>query len=109
MQTIANTDAKKHDIPIAFHLDHHESLGAIEPALQLGVKSVMIDGSMKSFEENIALTKEVVERAHAFDATVEAELDRIAGQEDNIQVSEEDYAYTNHDEADQIAAETSVN
>ena len=108
VHAIANTAAKQHDIPIALHLDHHESLGAIEPALQLGVKSVMIDGSMKSFEENIAVTKSVVERAQEFNATVEAELGRIAGQEDNIQVSEEDSAYTDPDAAAQFVAETGV-
>src|SRR5690625_2675776 len=91
---IANTAAKQHDIPIALHLDHHETVESIEPALKLGIKSVMINGSMKSFEENIAITKQVVELAKTYDATVEAELGRIAGQEDNISVSEEDSVYT---------------
>lgn len=76
---LAKTAAKLHDIPIALHLDHHESLESIQPALKLGVKSVMIDGSAKSYEENIALTKQIVEAASQYDATVEAELGRVAG------------------------------
>lgn len=108
IHAIAETAAKQHNIPIALHLDHHETVESIEPALKLGVKSVMIDGSMKSFEENIAITKQVVELAKTYDATVEAELGRIAGQEDNISVSEEDSVYTDPEAAVEFIQRTNI-
>src|SRR5699024_5541243 len=65
LQAIVETAAKENDIPIALHLDHHETVESIDESLQLGVKSVMIDGSFKSFEENVSITKRVVDLAHS--------------------------------------------
>src|SRR5699024_5512935 len=90
VQAIAEVAAKANDIPIALHLDHHETIESIEESLELGTKSVMIDGSHSTFEENIALTKQVVDTAHAHGATVEAELGRLVGQEDDMIVEEGD-------------------
>ncbi|WP_330585542.1 class II fructose-bisphosphate aldolase [Roseburia sp. 1XD42-34] len=61
IQAIAEVAAKENDIPMALHLDHHETLETIEESLKLGTKSVMIDGLHSTFEENIKLTKRVVE------------------------------------------------
>src|SRR5690625_3172913 len=94
VQSMAEAAAKVNDIPIALHLDHHETVESIHESLALGVKSVMIDGSMSSFEENIQLTKQVVEQAHPYGATVEAELGRLVGQEDDIIVTAEEAQYT---------------
>src|SRR5690625_1464765 len=62
IQAIAEVAAKENDIPIALHLDHHETVESIEESLELGTKSVMIDGSHSTFDENIDLTKKVVDR-----------------------------------------------
>lgn len=105
---VAKTAAKLHNIPIALHLDHHEDVEEIEKSLQLGVKSVMIDGSMKAFEDNIRVTKEVVQLAKKFDATVEAELGRIAGQEDDLDVSGESSVYTDPAKASEFVERTGV-
>lgn len=94
IQAIAEVAAKENDIPIALHLDHHETIESIEESLKLGTKSVMIDGSHDSFEENIALTKKVVDLAHSYGATVEAELGKLVGQEDDMIVEAKDAAYT---------------
>src|SRR5690625_5010117 len=77
IQAIAEVAAKENSIPIALHLDHHETVESIVESLELGVKSVMIDGSFRTFEENVTVSKEVVEKAHVFDATVEAELGKL--------------------------------
>lgn len=94
IQAIAEVAAKENDIPIALHLDHHETIESIVESLELGVKSVMIDGSAGTFEENVAISKAVVERAHMHGATVEAELGRLVGQEDDIIVEAADAQYT---------------
>lgn len=94
IQAIAEVAAKENNIPIALHLDHHETLDSIQASLELGTKSVMIDGSHHSFEENIAISKKVVEEAHAYGATVEAELGKLVGQEDDLIVEASEAAYT---------------
>ena len=92
-------------VPVALHLDHCESYEDVMAAVDAGYTSVMIDASKLPFEENIAVTKKVVEDAHAKGVTVEAELGCVGGKEDNV--SSEDI-YTNVDEAKQFAAETGV-
>lgn len=87
------------DIPISLHLDHGEDFEICKSCIDGGFSSVMIDGSKHSFEENIALTKKVVDYAHERGVSVEAELGKLAGVEDNISVSEKDAIYTNPDEA----------
>lgn len=108
IQAIAETAAKENDIPIALHLDHHETVESIEESLELGTKSVMIDGSHLTFEENITLTKKVVDKAKAYDATVEAELGRLIGQEDDMIVEAKDGAYTDPDAAKEFVECTEV-
>ncbi len=108
IQAIAETAAKLNDIPIALHLDHHTTYESIVESLKLGTKSVMIDASHQPFEENVALTKKVVEIAHEYGATVEAELGRLVGQEDDLQVDEQDGAYTDPDLAVQFVERTGV-
>lgn len=105
---IARAASEIHDIPIALHLDHHESLGAIKPLIDMGVKSVMIDGSHHDFEENIRIVREVVQYAHARDVTVEAELGRLGGQEDDLIVDEKDALYTNPAQAAEFIERTGI-
>lgn len=93
-------------VPIALHLDHGEDFEICKACIDGGFSSVMIDGSHHSFEENIAVTKKVVEYAHERGVTVEAELGRLAGVEDNISVSEKDAIYTNPREAKEFIERT---
>jgi fructose-bisphosphate aldolase class II len=86
------------DLPIALHLDHGDSFELCKACIDGGFTSVMIDGSHHSYEENVAETKKVVEYAHARGVTVEAELGRLAGIEDDVNVSAEDASYTNPDQ-----------
>jgi fructose-bisphosphate aldolase class II len=86
-------------VPIVLHLDHGESFELCQACIDGGFTSVMIDGSKLPFEENIALTRQVVDYAHPRGVTVEAELGRLAGVEDDISVSARDATYTNPDEA----------
>ncbi|HNW34064.1 MAG TPA: class II fructose-1,6-bisphosphate aldolase [Candidatus Ozemobacteraceae bacterium] len=87
------------DIPVSLHLDHGEDFDICKKCIDGGFTSVMIDGSKHSFEDNIKLTKEVVEYAHARGVSVEAELGKLAGVEDAISVSAKDAIYTNPREA----------
>ena len=79
------------DIPIVLHLDHGPSFEVAKDCIDNGFSSVMIDGSALPYEENIALTKQVVEYAHKFDVTVEAELGVLAGVEDEVSAAESHY------------------
>ena len=74
------------DIPIALHLDHGDSFELCKSCIDGGFTSVMIDASSKSFEDNIALTRKVVEYAHDHGVVVEAELGTLAGVEDDVKV-----------------------
>ncbi|KIY23796.1 tagatose bisphosphate family class II aldolase [Mesobacillus subterraneus] len=108
IQAIVEAAAVRYSIPIALHLDHHENKSDIEESLNLGVKSVMIDGSHHPFQENIKITKDIVTLAHEFDATVEGELGRLGGQEDDLVVNKEDSFYTDPDAAVIFAKETGI-
>lgn len=96
------------NIPIALHLDHGDSFELCKSCIDDGFTSVMIDGSHLSFEDNIALTKKVVEYAHSKGVTVEGELGRLAGVEDEINVSEEDSSYTRPSEVEEFVTRTGV-
>ena len=106
--SMAEVAAKKYDIPIAIHLDHFEVIDEIKHFIDLGFKSAMIDASHESFEENIAIVKKVVEYAHKYDATVEAELGRLGGQEDDLIVDEKDTKYTNPQQAKEYVERTGI-
>jgi tagatose 1,6-diphosphate aldolase GatY/KbaY len=105
---IAQAAVKKYDIPIAIHLDHFEDPKEIIKYLDMGFKSCMIDASLESFEENIRITKDVVKYAHGLGATVEAELGRLGGQEDNIVVDDENAAYTDPKSAVEFVERTGI-
>lgn len=87
------------DIPVALHLDHGSTFEIAKACIDGGFTSVMIDGSKHSYEENVRLTKQVVEYAHDKGVVVEAELGRLAGVEDNVSVSAKDALFTDPEEA----------
>ena len=98
------------DLPIALHLDHGDSFELCKACIDGGFTSVMIDGSKYSFEENIELTKKVVEYAHNHVpyVTVEGELGKLAGIEDDVNVSDADAQFTNPDEVEEFVKRTGV-
>jgi fructose-bisphosphate aldolase class II len=95
-------------LPICLHLDHGDSYELCVDCIDSGFTSVMIDGSHHSFEDNIALTKKVVEYAHDHGVVVEAELGRLEGVEDDIKVSAEDASYTRPEEVQEFVEKTGV-
>ena len=99
---------KENDIPIALHLDHGADFDICKSCIDGGFTSVMIDGSHHSFEDNIALTKKVVEYAHAHGVVVEGELGQLAGIEDDVNVSDENASYTHPDQVEEFVNRTGV-
>ena len=93
-------------MPIVLHLDHGDSFETCKSCIDDGFTSVMIDASSKSFEENIAITKQVVEYAHARGVVVEAELGTLAGVEDEVSVSAEDSSYTRPEDVQEFVERT---
>ena len=96
------------DLPVALHLDHGPDFETCKDCIDNGFTSVMIDASSKPFEENIEITRKVVEYAHAHGVVVEAELGTLAGIEDDVQVSAEDSSYTNPDDVEEFVGKTGV-
>ena len=94
------------NIPITLHLDHGDSFELCKSCIDMGFSSVMIDGSHLPYDENVALTKKVVEYAHQFDVTVEGELGVLAGVED--EVSAEHHTYTRPEEVEDFVKKTGV-
>ena len=94
------------DLPICVHLDHGDSFEICKSCIDGGFSSVMIDASSKSFEENIAITKKVVEYAHDHGVVVEAELGTRAGVEDEVNVSAEDSSYTRPEDVQEFVERT---
>lgn len=94
------------EIPIALHLDHGDSFELCKSCIDGGFTSVMIDASSKSFEENIAITKQVVEYAHAHGVVVEAELGTLAGVEDEVVVEHGKESYTRPEEVEEFVTRT---
>lgn len=95
-------------LDIVLHLDHGEDFEICKKCVDDGFTSVMIDGSKYPFEENIALTKQVVEYAHSKGVVVEAELGKLAGIEDNIKVDARHATFTDPEEAAEFVAKTGV-
>ena len=95
-------------LPICVHLDHDDSFELCKSCIDGGFSSVMIDGSSRSFEENIAVTKQVVEYAHAHGVVVEGELGRLAGIEDAVNVKAEDSSYTDPAQVEEFVSRTGV-
>ena len=108
LKSLVDCAVKESGLPIALHLDHGDSYELCVSAINDGFTSVMIDASHHSFEENIKVTKKVVEYAHARNVTVEAELGRLAGIEDDVNVSEKDSAYTDPSQVEEFVQRTGV-
>lgn len=96
------------NLPICLHLDHGDTFELCKDCIDNGFTSVMIDGSHHSFADNIELTKRVVEYAHDHGVVVEAELGRLAGIEDAVNVSAEDASYTRPEEVEEFVGKTNV-
>ena len=96
------------NIPIAVHLDHGPDFETCKKCVDAGFTSVMFDGSKYDFEENIRLTKEVVEYAHAHGVVVEAELGKLAGIEDDVNVATDEAKYTDPAQAEEFVRRTGV-
>ena len=95
-------------LPIALHLDHGPDFETCKACIDGGFTSVMIDGSSLPYEENVALTKKVVDYAHAHGVVVEVELGQLAGVEDEVSVNAEDASYTNPDQVEDFVKRTGV-
>ena len=94
------------DIPVVLHLDHGPDFETCKDCIDGGFTSVMIDGSKYDFETNVALTKKVVDYAHERGVVVEAEIGKLAGVEDDVNVKDSDAMYTNPDEAEEFVKRT---
>ncbi|MCM1364758.1 MAG: class II fructose-1,6-bisphosphate aldolase [Faecalibacterium sp.] len=99
---------KETGLPIALHLDHGPDFETCKSCIDGGFTSVMIDGSSLPYEENVALTKKVVDYAHAHGVVVEGELGQLAGVEDEVNVSAEDASYTNPEQVYDFVTRTGV-
>lgn len=100
--------AEKASVPVALHLDHGTSFAQVMQCIRNSFTSVMIDGSKLSLAENIALTNKVIEAARPLGVSVEAELGKIGGTEDDITVSEREALFTDPEEAERFVKETQV-
>jgi fructose-bisphosphate aldolase class II len=108
LAAIARVASEEVDVPMSLHLDHGTNLEEVRTALDHGFSSVMIDGSALPFEENVSLTREVVEMAHARGASVEGELGRLVGTEDLLSVSEREASMTDPDQAAEFVERTGI-
>lgn len=96
----------QYDIPVALHLDHGPDFETCKMCIDNGFSSVMIDGSKYDFEENVELTKKVVDYAHSKGVVVEAELGKLAGIEDEVNVASADAMFTDPDQAKEFVERT---
>ncbi len=108
LMALAQAAIKDADIDLALHLDHGADFDICKACIDGGFTSVMIDGSHHTFEDNIALTRKVVEYAHERGVVVEGELGRLAGVEDDVKVSAADSSYTRPDEVEEFVTKTGV-
>ena len=108
LMALAKAAIKDSNIDLALHLDHGADFEICKACIDGGFTSVMIDGSHHSFEDNIKVTKQVVEYAHAHGVVVEGELGRLAGVEDDVKVSAEDSSYTRPEEVEEFVSKTGV-
>ena len=108
LSTLVHLAAKKAKVPVALHLDHGTTWETIIRCIAGGWTSVMFDGSHFPLQENIEKTAEIVKIAHAAGISVEAELGRLSGVEDNISVEEKDSIYTNPKEAQEFVSGTGI-
>ncbi len=108
LMALAKAAVEDSGIDFALHLDHGADFDICKSCIDGGFTSVMIDGSHHSFEDNIAVTRKVVEYAHAHGVVVEGELGRLAGIEDDVKVSAEDSSYTRPEEVEEFVTRTGV-
>ena len=106
MKLVKAAEEEHPEIPFAIHLDHGPDFETCKMCIDAGFTSVMFDGSKYDFEENIRLTKEVVDYAHAHGVVVEAELGKLAGIEDDVNVSESDAMFTDPAQAEEFVRRT---
>ncbi len=99
LKNMVEAGLEEHDIPVVLHLDHGPDFETCKLCVDSGYTSVMFDGSKYDFETNVKLTKEVVDYAHAHGVVVEAELGKLAGIEDDVNVAENDAMYTDPNQA----------
>lgn len=99
LKKMVEAGLEEHDVPVALHLDHGPDFETCKLCVDSGYTSVMFDGSKYDFEENVRKTKEVVDYAHAHGVVVEAELGKLAGVEDDVNVKEDDAMYTDPNQA----------
>ena len=105
---LARVASDEKNIPLSLHLDHGKDMEVIEDCIRGGFTSVMIDGSHLPFDENVAVTRKIVEMAAPAGVSVEGELGRLAGIEDNVSVAEENALFTDPDEAVLFVERTGV-
>lgn len=105
---LVETAAKNATVPVALHLDHGTSFEQVVQCIGRGFSSVMIDGSKLPLEENIALTNKILDMARPLNISVEAELGKIGGTEDDVTVSEREASFTNPSEAKRFVDETGI-
>ncbi len=105
---MVRTAAERADVPVAMHLDHGNSFELAMQALRTGYTSIMIDGSHESFEDNIALTRRVVDACAPSAISVEAELGKVGGKEDDLEAAD-DSPFTDPQQAKEFAERTQVN
>ncbi len=108
LKGMVDAAVKETGIDLALHLDHGPDFETVKDVIDIGFTSVMFDGSHYDYEENVAKTKEVVEYAHARGVVVEAELGKLAGVEDDVNVSAENATYTDPDQAADFVKRTGV-
>lgn len=108
ISTMTRLAAEKTKVPVALHLDHGTSFAQVLQCARNGFTSVMIDGSKHPLEENIALTNKVIEAVRPLGLSVEAELGKIGGTEDDITVKDRDALFTDPEEAERFVKETTV-
>ena len=108
LMALAKAAIEDSGVDLALHLDHGADFEICKACIDGGFSSVMIDGSHYSFEENIEVTRKVVEYAHERGVVVEGELGRLAGVEDDVKVSAEDSSYTRPEEVEEFVTKTGV-
>ena len=106
MKMVKAAEEEHPEVPFAIHLDHGPDFETCKMCIDAGFTSVMFDGSKYDFEENVRLTKEVVDYAHAHGVVVEAELGKLAGIEDDVNVSADDAMYTDPAQAEEFVRRT---
>jgi fructose-bisphosphate aldolase class II len=106
LKDFIKTSRKSCKVPVCFHLDHGKSFESVVKAIKAGCDSVMIDASMLPFDDNVKITKKVVDYAHKHNVTVEAELGSLAGIEEDLNVADKDKLFTDPKQAKEFVKKT---